>query len=212
MTTLSSKMEPDPRMLTNDLQVFLRSSQLIDWRSSSVLKLAGELGLNCADSTEIARSCFEWVRDEISHSGDAKLAGSTCKASDVLTEGNGWCFAKSHLLAALLRAHEIPAGFCYQRLKCDDERYTLHGLNAVYLPPFGWYRADARGNKEGVNAQFTPPTEQLAWPSDDVGEMDFPNIYPEPLEEVCSWLTANQSYEQALGALPDLILNPGEEG
>ena len=32
----------------------------------------------------------------------------------------------------------------------------LARLNAVYLDEFGWYRCDPRGNKEGVNAQFTP--------------------------------------------------------
>jgi len=35
----------------------------------------------------------------------------TCKASDVLIYGTGYCYAKSHLLAALLRANAIPAGF-----------------------------------------------------------------------------------------------------
>jgi len=38
----------------------------------------------------------------------------TCSASEVLREGTGICFAKSHLLAALLRAVGIPAGLCYQ--------------------------------------------------------------------------------------------------
>ncbi|WP_338430147.1 transglutaminase domain-containing protein [Synechococcus elongatus] len=31
----------------------------------------------------------------------------------------GYCYAKSHLLVALLRACSIPAGFCYQRLSFD---------------------------------------------------------------------------------------------
>lgn len=34
---------------------------------------------------------------------------------------HGICFAKSHLLAALLRCKSIPAGFCYQKLILDDE-------------------------------------------------------------------------------------------
>jgi transglutaminase-like putative cysteine protease len=88
----------------------------------------------------------------------------TCRASEVLQHKTGYCFAKSHLLAALLRANQIPVGFCYQRLSIDDNGapYSLHGFNAVYFPEVGWYRVDARGNKEGVTAQFTPPQEQLA--------------------------------------------------
>jgi transglutaminase-like putative cysteine protease len=36
-------------------------------------------------------------------------------------------------------------------------------LNALYLPDYGWYRVDARGNKPGVAAEFCPPTEKLAF-------------------------------------------------
>jgi transglutaminase-like putative cysteine protease len=107
----------------------------------------------------IAKACFEWVRDEIFHSCDYRMNPVTCRASDVLQHKTGYCFAKSHLLAALLRANQIPAGFCYQRLSVDDRGapYSLHGFNAIYLAEFGWYRVDARGNKAGVNARFTPP-------------------------------------------------------
>ena len=94
----------------------------------------------------------------------------------------GWCFAKSHLLAALLRANGIPAGLCYQRLRREDgDGFTLHGLNAVYLPEIGWYRIDARGNKPGVAAQFCPPEEVLAWPVQSDGEIDLPEIWPDPV-------------------------------
>ena len=83
----------------------------------------------------------------------------TCRASDVLAARTGFCYAKSHLLAALLRANGIPAALCYQRLSIDGQGppFCLHGLNAVHLPEHGWYRIDARGNKPGVDAQFTPP-------------------------------------------------------
>jgi len=99
-------------------------------------------------------------------SDPAELNPITCKASDVLAYGTGYFYAKSHLLAALLRANSIPAGLCYQRLSIFENGppYSLHGLNAIYLKNIGWYRADARGNKEGVDAQFTPPREKLAFP------------------------------------------------
>jgi len=67
----------------------------------------------------------------------------------VLKYKTGYCYAKSHLLAALLRANNIPAGLCYQRLTIENDMlpYCLPALNAVYLPKYGWYRIDARGNK-----------------------------------------------------------------
>ena len=34
---------------------------------------------------EIAKKCFEYVRDNINHTGDCKDNISTCKASDVLS-------------------------------------------------------------------------------------------------------------------------------
>lgn len=91
-----------------------------------------------------------------------------------------------------MRANSIPCGFSYQRLTINDDgsggRYSLHGLNFVYLKNFGWYRVDARGNKDGVNAQFNPPHEKLAFPIRFVGEKDFANIYSEPLDIIVSSL------------------------
>lgn len=78
----------------------------------------------------------------------------TCTASEVLSAGHGICFAKSHLLAAILRCKSVPAGFCYQKLILDDETAPVliyHGLNGVYIKEYQkWIRLDARGNKEGV--------------------------------------------------------------
>ena len=71
----------------------------------------------------------------------------TCKAS-TCSQLERLLLSKSHLLAALLRANGIPAGFCYQRLSIDDigPPFSLHGFNAVWLQEYGWYRVDARGN------------------------------------------------------------------
>ncbi|WP_221740042.1 hypothetical protein [Ectopseudomonas oleovorans] len=53
-----------------------------------------------------------------------------------------------------------------------------------YLQGHGWYRMDARGNKEGVNAQFLPPKEHLAFPIQSKNERDLPEIWAEPLDIV----------------------------
>lgn len=157
---------------------YLASTRIIDWDNSEVLQVAQELPYGKRNPAEIAKSCFEYVRDEIKHSNDYQLNPVTCKASDVLKHKTGYCYAKSHLLAALLRANNIPAGLCYQRLTIENDipPYCLHGLNAVYLPEYGWYRIDARGNKEGVSAEFSPPVEKLAFPIVIEGEADLPEI------------------------------------
>ena len=157
------------------MEKYLASSEIIDWEHPDMFNKAKELSNGLESHEEIAKACFEFVRDEIKHSNDFKLNPVTCRASDVLKHQTGYCYAKSHLLAALLRANGIPTGLCYQRLTIanDTPPYSLHGLNAVYLPHNSWYRIDARGNKAGIDAQFTPPMERLAFPIMVEGEADF---------------------------------------
>lgn len=190
------------------MNAFLEATALIDWHDPAVASVAGRLRGTHDDPASISRRCFEFVRDEIKHSQDHGLSVVTLRASEVLAAGSGFCYAKSHLLAALLRANGIPAGFCYQRLSCDDTgtRHCLHGLNAVLLPEVGWYRVDARGNRRGVDAQFAPPDERLAFLPAAPGEADLPEIWPAPLPIVVQTLSSHAT-AQALGEnLPDLPL------
>ncbi|WP_197471779.1 transglutaminase-like domain-containing protein, partial [Methylomonas koyamae] len=130
-----------------DPAAFLAASEYIDWRHPAVLAQAAVLAAGADGDEDIAKRCFEFVRDRIQHSWDYRKNPVTCRASEVLSHATGYCYAKSHLLAALLRANRIPAGLCYQRLSLDGDipPYCLHGLNAVYLTDHGWYRLDARG-------------------------------------------------------------------
>ncbi|MBW9261742.1 MAG: transglutaminase family protein [Candidatus Thiodiazotropha sp. (ex. Lucinisca nassula)] len=185
---------------------YLASTDLIDWKHPDILSKAKELSQGLDDQVTIAKACFEFVRDKIKHSNDYKLNPVTCKASDVLKHKTGYCYAKSHLLAALLRANGVPAGLCYQRLTIENDKppFCLHGLNAVYLPEFGWYRIDARGNKAGIEAEFTPPREQLAFPVVVQGEADFSEIWSEPLVEIVRLLTESETYQEVADNLPDI--------
>lgn len=192
------------------MQDYLRPTAIIDFDHPDVLKKAKELAEETEDLIEISRLCFEFVRDEIKHSYDYHMNPVTLKASEVLEHGTGYCYAKSHLLAALLRANSIPAGICYQRLNRDDNaeggQFCLHALNAVYLEEFGWYRMDARGNKEGVYAQFNPPHEKLAYEIRIEGEADLPEIWADPLPVVVETLTKYKSYDEVYENLPDVPL------
>jgi transglutaminase-like putative cysteine protease len=187
------------------VEEYLKSTEIIDWRHPDISSKANELAYEKDNLNDIAGSCFEWVRDKIKHIGDYNIQTISCSASDVLRSGSGICYAKSHLLAALLRANSIPAGFCYQRLSRDDKGppFGLHGLNAVYLSEFGWYRIDPRGNKEGVNAQFTPPVEQLAFSAQIKGEIDFSEILSDPIPIIIEALRQNKSKDELWNNLPD---------
>ncbi len=192
----------------NGLQRYLATSEQIDRDHPAIVAKAAELAGQDVGKTEVARRCFEFVRDQIQHSFDFQRNPVTCKASDVLRHATGYCYAKSHLLAALLRANGIPAGLCYQRLAivAGEPRRSLHGLNAVHLEGFGWYRVDPRGNKPGVQAEFTPPVERLAFPVVGPGEADLPEIWPEPLAVVVRALTENTTFDQVFHNLPDVDL------
>lgn len=137
---------------------------------------------------ECARMAFEIARDEIQHSFDTQSPLITINASEALDKKDGICFAKSHALAAMLRGMGIPAGFCYQRVLRKgtiESGYALHGLNAVYLEEIGWFRLDPRGNKPGIDSQFSTDTELLAYPiREELGEVDYPNVFTAPLPSV----------------------------
>src|SRR5262245_8768742 len=110
------------------MERYLRPTPVIDWDDPAVLDRARSLAGDGPVAT--ARRCFEWVRDEVRHSLDAGAGPVTCAASEALQLGTGICYAKAHLLAALLRANAIPAGLCYQRLGLDGAGgpFCLHGL------------------------------------------------------------------------------------
>jgi len=185
---------------------FLRATDLIDHVNPAIVTKARDLAHGLTTDAEVTHACFRFVRDAIRHSSDHQLNPVTCRASDVLAHGTGYCFAKSHLLAALLRANDIPAGFCYQRLSIDDvgPPYTLHGFNAVHLRDHGWYRIDARGRKPGITSDFTPPVEALAYVPKLPGEADLPEIWPNPLPVVVNTLTNANTWQDVLAHLPDI--------
>lgn len=186
---------------------YLLSSTYVDWKHPALLERAVSLAKGMQSDEEIARSCFLFVRDQIRHSWDYRCNPVTCKASEVLEHGTGYCYAKSHLLAALLRANGIPAGLCYQRLTVTDHPpYCLHGLNAVYLHKYGWYRVDARGNKKGVTAEFCPPVEKLAFDIVDSKEGSLPGIWVDPHPAVIEVLTRCETVEHVYLNLPDVDL------
>lgn len=176
---------------TPDLSAYLAADEVIDHGRPLVRETAARLARQAEDSYAYAQLAFEFVRDAIPHSADSGDMRVTWRASDVLEQGTGICYAKSHALAALLRAEDIPTALCYQRLVHDDgSGHAVHGLVAVRFHG-AWHRQDPRGNKSGVDAQFSLDGERLAWvPDPESNEVDYPVLYAEPHPAVLSALRA----------------------
>jgi transglutaminase-like putative cysteine protease len=182
---------------------YLTGDEVIDLSHPSIRQLAGALRAEHPDDVSFASAAFEYARDGVRHSWDVQDPRVTLSASQTLREGVGLCFAKAHLLAALLRTEGIPTGLCYQRLTDDGSSFKVHGLVAVHLQG-GWHRQDPRGNKPGVDAQFSLTTEQLAWPvATDLGEHDYPLLLVSPHPDVVRALRgATDALELCRGDLP----------
>ncbi|MFF4629505.1 transglutaminase domain-containing protein [Streptomyces griseorubiginosus] len=181
---------------TPDLSAYLAADDVIDHDHPVVREVAARLAKESEDSYSYARLAFGYVRDAIPHSQDSGDPRVTWRASDVLEQGTGICYAKAHALAALLRAEDIPTALCYQKLD------VVHGLVAVRFNG-AWHRQDPRGNKPGVNAQFSLNGERLAFtPALGSSEMDYPVLYAEPHPTVLEVLKAAPDRPRLWQTLP----------
>ncbi|WP_208590634.1 transglutaminase-like domain-containing protein [Gracilibacillus suaedae] len=194
-----------------NMDEYLKELDMVDYSHSIIQSKKNELYNKDQTETEKVKTAFEFVRDEISHSWDIQGSIVTCQASDVLRVKEGICYAKANLLAAILRAEGIPTGFSYQKLMIFDtpeKGYSLHALNGVFLRSVNrWIRVDARGNKPGVQADFSLEEEKLAFSvQEEFGEEDYPIIYSKPNHNTIATLQANTNViEMYKNHLPDSL-------
>ncbi|WP_306324300.1 MULTISPECIES: transglutaminase domain-containing protein [unclassified Streptomyces] len=189
-----------------DLSAYLAADDVIDHHHPLVRETAARLARDVTDSYAYARAAYEFVRDTIPHSADSGDPRVTWRASDVLEKGTGICHAKAHALAALLRAEDIPTALCYQRLTHDaGTGWCVHGLTAVRFHG-AWHRQDCRGNKPGVDAQFSLEGERLAWiPDAGAGEVDYPQLFDAPHPAVLDALRGAPDRPHLWEHLPDAL-------
>lgn len=188
-----------------DISAYLAADEVIDHEHPRVKEAATRLTLDADDAYTYARAAFEFVRDTIPHSADSGDPRVTWRASDVLAARTGICYAKSIALTALLRAGGVPAGLCYQRLVgADGVTPVIHGLVALRLPGAGgWARVDPRGNKPGVDAQFSLEEERLAWVvREEFDEVDYPVVHAAPPEAILHALKSARDRSELLRNLP----------
>lgn len=192
---------------SNNMQDYLACTDIIDFEHPDIKKEAIRLAGKSQSSIELIKNTYEFVRDAIHHSADIEGKTVTCKASEVLHAKEGLCYAKSHLLVALLRHNEIPTGFCYQLLSSKvklEEALVLHGLVAVFLEgDKKWLRLDARGNKAGIDAQFSTTQEKLAYAvHPEKGEKDFFTVFAVPDANIIYALTTFKNLDNLWQNLP----------
>lgn len=200
-----------------DLSDYLAETPEVDHGAPLIRSKAKGLFSVCRSEEAVVQTAFVFVRDFIAHSVDIGSSRVIRRATDVLRYGEGTCYAKSMLLAALLRCARIPTGFCYQRIARDGDAargHYLHALNAVYLAgPKAWARLDARGCDNGSKAEFLPGDplrEQLAYVvRPELGEKEYPTIYAAPLPCTLEVLRRYRDCEEMLPHLPDSIPDGG---
>lgn len=190
---------------------YLNESDVIDFSHPLIKEKIRELISSQMSEIEKVRAVFHYVRDSIAHSWDIQSKRVTCRASEVLTYKEGICYAKSNLLAAMLRSVGVPTGFCYQRLTLfdtPDKGYCIHALNGVYIKDLNkWIRLDARGNKSGIQSEFSLDEERLAFRiNEEFGEIDYPIIYATPNPKTLHTLeTSKHALNMYKNRLPDFL-------
>ncbi len=194
-------------MNSNNLDHYLECTEIINFDDLKIQEAANDLIKGENNNTSIIKKIYEFVRDKIDHTFDINGKIITCKASEVLLHKQGICYAKSHLLAALLRYLKIPCGFGYQKLILDDDDknwLTIHGYNYVFLKDHNkWIKLDARGNKKGVNAMFSIDKETFAFPvRKEKGECDENINHFQPKKIVINCLKSSNDLEELIKNLP----------
>lgn len=190
------------------MQEFLQATKYVDYNSEIIQNKANVLFSGNMSDIQKVRIAYEFVRDEIPHSFDCNAQVITAKASDVLKYKTGICHAKANLLAALLRSQDVPTGFCFQRitLLADDSMgYCVHAYNAVFVDN-RWIKLDARGNKVGVNAQFSMDEPILAYQNRaEYDEYFWKGIYACPHIPTMQMLEEAKSTQDILENIPDMV-------
>lgn len=180
---------------------YLKACAVVDYDHPGVSEQAERLR-EVGDPVATAQRCFEFVRDAIAHSLDIEAQAVTCSASEVLQAGHGLCYAKSHLLTALLRANGIPAGADYQRLVDGRWGHVLHGLSTVWLDGYGWQWLDARGGPVGAGVVFEPGGDMRVFSTNQPGEIEYLVNLQHPLPGLVRLLNSGGPLARVVARLP----------
>ncbi len=186
----------------NNMAEFMAASKQVDFMHPAIDEKAKELMGHLNSEIDKAKAAYYFVRNEIRHSWDCNSDKVTKTATEALLYGEGTCYSKAMLLAALLRHEGFPVGFCYQRIKLStvsESEYFLHGLNVVFFHSLNkWFRLDARGG-DNNNADFSLEAEKLTNPiRPELDEIDFPTVFARPLRTTVDALEISSTCQELM--------------
>ena len=200
------------------LEDYLQCTNVINFDDPGIVHQAERLVSQPPQAAEdkliAIAAAFDFVRDSTPHSCDIQSRAVSRRASEVLRNKEGMCYAKAFLLAAFLRLWNIPCGLVYQRL-FRGGRHLLHGMNAVWLEEKGcWVVIDARGMADGSKVFFNPekPGDVFVFTvNSDLGECTYPTIYCAPLPCIVDVLYRyNSCAEMACHLSSEIVLETGD--
>jgi transglutaminase-like putative cysteine protease len=199
-----------PRPESTDLGRYLEDTITIDWQTPRVTERSGAALEGKLSPEDRLRALFAFVRDDIAHAIDVGPELATCSASQVLKEGQGICYAQSHLLAGMLRYAGFPTGFCYARIVSEEQHsgFVLHGFNAVYWAATErWLFLDASGRQGTPEAsvEFGPPWGLPFEVDPDAGESFLPEILRRPAKRIIDLLERAPDFAAVSRNLPDAL-------
>lgn len=194
--------------MAESLERFLEDTECVDWTDMLVTRETAQAITGCVTDEEKVKAIFEFVRDDISNAMNIDSVALPWTASTTIRAMIGNDDAKAMVLAAMVRALKIPAGFCYQRLTVvddDSEGHYLHCYNAVYLDG-NWVKLDASGRLGAKDVRFCKIEPDLAFiPRDVYGEYNILGIFAEPYAPSVDVIRNAGSISDIIFGLPDSI-------
>jgi transglutaminase-like putative cysteine protease len=150
-------------MISSDTKDDIGSTSYCDSDHPAIQTKAQQLAGESDSSYQLALNTFQWVRDQIPFGFDFIKV----KASETLAKGYGACFNKSLLMAALLRANQIPARFCsvpvsrwfmkpYAGLNCALINNPFHHCMVQLKIDGQWSFAEPTLDQKTYDAIFRP--------------------------------------------------------
>jgi len=147
------------KAVSPELSRLVRPSPIIDSDHPAVASFARRHAQAARDEIAAAVAVFRAVRDGIRYNPyGVAISVEGLRASTTLAAGQGWCVAKSVLLAACYRSLGIPARLGFAdvvnhlstanlRASMDTDVFYWHGYTSVYLEG-RWLKATSAFNVE----------------------------------------------------------------
>jgi hypothetical protein len=189
-----------------NLELFLREDKYVDYSSQNIIKKSIELFKDTHSVNDKVKIVFDFIQNEIPHSGTVPNAMVTTSASSVLEYKTGIYHSKANLFAALLRAQNIPTGFYYQYVtfaEDDSEGYALHCFNAIYINN-NWLKLDANDKTQGENNQFYIDKPYFAFKNrPEYNEYSFDGIWATSDNKVMNILQNAKHFGDVFNGFPE---------